>query len=89
MSDCPTDRRQRRGRYLELLDFTLCIDFDHLTQVSSGDGRGHNSDGAHLGGEIRCKCIDNTGEFLPCSLYTFHEGLSAKFARIVKFVSDA
>ena len=42
-----------------------------------------------MGSEIRCECIDDAREFLPCSLHTFNEGLSPKFPGIVNFASGA
>ena len=78
-----TPPKSSAAAYLEFLNLAPCINFDHLTEVSSSDGRSDNSDRAHLGREIRGECIHDAGEFLPCSLYAFNEGLSAKFPGVV------
>jgi len=88
MVRCEWPLHQLHGRsHLELLNLTLCIDFDHLTQVSPSDSRGDNSDRACLGSEIRGEYIDDAGEFLPRSLYVFNARLSPKFPGLVAFAS--
>lgn len=70
--------------YLELLNLTLSIQFEHLTKISSGDGRGDESDRAHKVRELRSERLNDVRKFLSCSLYAF-EGLFPKCPGAVSF----
>src|SRR5262249_40577624 len=49
-------------RFLQLQDFTTHVDGDLTGQVTSGDGRGHLGDVAHLPGQVAGHEVDVVGE---------------------------